>query len=133
MKLLENTCKEGSETLRSLCIPARMDDIVYQLSSFHGIIGQGLRQGYPLIKGTNPSSMLSRVLLLKQCSNAGRWLCTSTTTSELPWSIIKPYGSIRVDLTEAFSSGWYPSEEFLHQLQSVSSKGIAVIFIDFVV
>lgn len=52
---------------------------------------------------------------------ARRFLNLSACQSQngLPWSIIKPYGSIRVNLTEAVDNGWTESEDFPDQLKSM--------------
>ncbi len=42
---------------------------------------------------------------------------TSPSGSKLPWSVVKPYGSIRVNLTEAYSEGWKLQESFSSLLQ----------------
>ena len=39
------------------------------------------------------------------------------TAAELPWSVVKPFGSIRVNLTKAHSEGWDHQDSFLSQLQ----------------
>jgi hypothetical protein len=37
---------------------------------------------------------------------------------ELPWTVVQPFGSIKVDLTEAFAGGWERTDDFPAQLQS---------------
>ena len=52
---------------------------------------------------------------------ARRLLSVAATTSQngLPWTVVKPYGSIRVNLTEAYKDGWIETEDFPDQLKSM--------------
>lgn len=37
---------------------------------------------------------------------------------KVPWSVVQPFGSIKVNLTEASADGWVEPEDFPAQLQS---------------
>ena len=57
---------------------------------------------------------------------SGNWtargLCSEAPLNgerlRLPWSVIQPFGSIRVNLTEAYSSGWNEVDDFPKELES---------------
>ena len=45
-----------------------------------------------------------------------------STTAEIPWSVVQPFGSIRINLTKAFSEGWSHQDSFSSLLHSEFSE-----------
>lgn len=58
-----------------------------------------------------------------------RRLCSEAVTHQhqLPWSVLQPFGSIRVNLTEAFASGWRGIGDFPAQLQGKADIRLGVV------
>lgn len=55
---------------------------------------------------------------------SARWCSSSNSANgspaatQLPWFVVQPFGSIRVDLTQAYSHGWNSLEIFPQLLHS---------------
>lgn len=75
--------------------------------------------------------LLARAITTRWCSTTSS--SAHHATDNLPWSVIKPFGSIKINLTEAYSRGWNATQEFPHQLQTCASdwrsKGHSAIWL----
>ena len=50
------------------------------------------------------------------CSSGNSKTFPVTSTKLLPWSVVQPFGSIKVDLTQVYSEGWENCQEVFPQL-----------------
>lgn len=74
------------------------------------------------LRGLKRVGLLGEVLgsVIGTSRRACSAVASGSSLCKLPWSVVKPYGSIRVNLTEAYPGRWNEVHDFPQQLQSRS-------------